>query len=340
MLEVDGQRWRLARTACTGVAQRATATSGAAGLVIGSGSSAAASSAACFSTRASVVARSRAGTGACAVTAARGLARARCLPITGTRLNQREQEPCAEGPLEPTTTPTTHHDAPSVNRYQPARPKKHQPGTLVIRYRSRYMVPSMGHVNGRMCWLCALLLSCAGTPPKQPPLARAACSPPGPRGSAAELRTPIGASEGPWIDAPEYCYARPGFDAGAFIRIHGRGSRQFARFRGCKSEPEGPDGCPVIDLDAFALVVSRKVSALSRTAGGAGMGVCSDVLAVPSARRDRAEFSTSVSDWQDADAAIRIVSGLLESWHIGDAYGLSVRGLTCAVEESKGSAPP
>ena len=80
-----------------------------------------ASAAARFSTRARVVARSRAGTGPSSVPAARGIGRAL---ITGTRLNEREHETRADSPFEPTNTSTTHHDAPSVNRRLASRPEK------------------------------------------------------------------------------------------------------------------------------------------------------------------------------------------------------------------------
>src|ERR1041385_3164263 len=97
-----------------------------------------------------------------------------------------------------------------------------------------------------------------------------------PLGSASELQTPIGDSHGVWIDAPEYCNVGHGRDGGAFIRVHGRGFRKFARFRGCKTAPSTQEACPEIDQDAFMLVVSDAVNAIAPSAGGAGLGVCSD----------------------------------------------------------------
>lgn len=154
-----------------------------------------------------------------------------------------------------------------------------------------------------------------------------------PLGSVAELRTPVGDRNGVWIDAPEYCNVGHGRDGGAFIRVHGRGFRKFARFRGCKTAPSTQDECAEIDQDAFMLVVSRAVGAIDRSAGGAGLGVCSDAYQPRSKWRGRDDFSTSVTRWQDADPAIQIVHRLLESWEIGDPYGVSVRGVDCAVEE-------
>jgi hypothetical protein len=135
-----------------------------------------------------------------------------------------------------------------------------------------------------------------------------------------------------WIDAPEFCNVGGGYEGGAYIRVHGRGVRRLVRFRGCKSA-QNRDECPEIDLDAFALVVSDAVRGISPTAGGAGVGICSDLFAPRAAWRGRLDFSTSITRWQDADAAIRIVHGLLDAWDIADSYGISVRALLCVVEE-------
>ena len=180
---------------------------------------------------------------------------------------------------------------------------------------------------------CAACAGYAVEPPRDSGRFAQPCGQRDPLGTAAELRTPVGANEGVWIDAPEYCNVGHGWEGGAFIRVHGRGFRKFVRFRGCKSEPRTQDECPEIDLDAFMLVVSGAVGDIGPMAGGAGLGVCSDALVPPSQWRGRVEFSTSVTRWQDADAAIQIVYGLLEAWKIGDSHGVSVRGFECAVEE-------
>ena len=189
----------------------------------------------------------------------------------------------------------------------------------------------------RNALLAALVcVACAGYPVKLPRESSHSARPCGqrdPLGNVAELKTPIGANDGAWIDAPEFCNVGHAWDGGAFIRVHGKGFRKFVRFRGCKTRPQMDTDCPEIDLDAFMLVVSSAVNRIGPMAGGAAIGVCSDSLVPQSQWRGRVEFSTSVTRWQDADGAIQIIHNLLEDWKIADSYAVSVRGFQCTVED-------
>jgi hypothetical protein len=180
--------------------------------------------------------------------------------------------------------------------------------------------------------LAACCCTCSPAPKSRSVAERPAnCGQVDPLGSAYELRTPIGRSDGVTIDAPEFCNEHHDWAGGAYIRVHGHGWRKFAIAHGCKEQPLDRATCPEIDVLAFADAVNEEMFRRLGTRG-AGVGVCSDIFVDRSKWRGRSDLSSSVTRWRDADEAVEVVDAMLRRWDIGDAYGVSARGIICALE--------
>ncbi|PTL85560.1 hypothetical protein [Vitiosangium sp. GDMCC 1.1324] len=158
----------------------------------------------------------------------------------------------------------------------------------------------------------------------------------GPLGSPAQLQTPVGASEGPSIDAPAQCYeSSSGMDRGAYIRIHGHGTRRLVmgsanRDRACVPPASAsPDVCPEVLADAVGQMIFGMLQERGIQVNGIGAGVCAQREAMRSQDVNDWNFSVGIMNWKDADTAIAIVDEVLRNLGIGDSFGISVRGIDC-----------
>lgn len=148
-------------------------------------------------------------------------------------------------------------------------------------------------------------------------------------GDPSQLTTPIGAADGPLIDAPLSCDDPSGTGPGAYIRVHGHGQRRFqmgsdAR-TSCPEPPATPTGC--IFADDFGRAVIARLGAQGIQTIGLGLGVCGDI----GGDYDAWNVSVSIHDWKHADAAIAAVDAELRARDAGHFFGISVRGIGCAV---------
>ncbi|WNG32532.1 hypothetical protein F0U61_02110 [Archangium violaceum] len=155
----------------------------------------------------------------------------------------------------------------------------------------------------------------------------------GPLGTRAQLTTPIGAAQGPRIDEPLACTkGGSGMDRGAYIRIHGNGTRRLvmetaAGEQICVPPPQAaPDVCPQVPADAVASEISKRLQARGINVNGMGAGVCAQPVGQDF---DTWNYSVGITDWKDADAAVAIVDEVLREWGIGHHFGISVRGIDC-----------
>lgn len=152
-------------------------------------------------------------------------------------------------------------------------------------------------------------------------------------GTREQLTTPIGATEGPRIDEPLECSkGSDGMDHGAYIRIHGHGTRRLV-MPGATSEqtcvpPRGAksDVCPEVSAHEVADEVKRRLQARGIVVNGTGAGVCAQPVGDDYESWD---YSVGITDWKDADAAVAIVDEVLRTWGIGDSFGISVWGMNC-----------
>lgn len=71
------------------------------------------------------------------------------------------------------------------------------------------------------------------------------------------------------------------------------------------------------------------MAARALAVNGVGLGVCGE--SVESLDFDAWRFSVGVTRRGDTDAAIQVVSGVLRRWGVGHHFGVSVRGIDCAV---------
>ncbi|WNG32534.1 hypothetical protein F0U61_02120 [Archangium violaceum] len=173
--------------------------------------------------------------------------------------------------------------------------------------------------------------SCA--PPDSPPAPSDPRLCNGPLGTRAQLTTPIGATEGPRIDEPLECSkGSNGMDKGAYIRIHGHGTRRIVMTNAAGEQtcvpPRGAksDVCPEVPAHEVADEIKKRLQARGIVVNGIGEGVC----AQPLGDDDEAwDYSVGITDWKDADAAVSIVDGVLREWGIGDYFGISVWGMSC-----------
>ncbi len=174
--------------------------------------------------------------------------------------------------------------------------------------------------------------SCA--PPDSPPRPSDPRLCDGPLGTRTQLTTPIGATEGPRIDEPRECSGSNGMDTGAYIRIHGQGTRRLV-MPGKSGEqtcvpPAGatPDVCPEVPPDRVADEIKKRLQARGIVVNGTGAGVC----ARPAGDDyDTWDYSVGITDWKDADAAVAIAHEVLQGWGIGHHFGISVWGLNCNI---------
>ncbi|QRK10708.1 hypothetical protein JQX13_11900 [Archangium violaceum] len=171
--------------------------------------------------------------------------------------------------------------------------------------------------------------SCASSGNRSP--ANPLCD--GPRGTRAQLQTPIGATEGPRIDEPLACTkGGSGMDRGAYIRVHGQGTRRLVMESAtgeqiCVPPPQAaPDVCPQVPADAVGAEVGRRLQARGIDVNGMGAGVCAQPVGQDF---DTWNYSVGITDWKDADAAVAIVDEVLREWGIGHYFGISVRGIDC-----------
>lgn len=151
-----------------------------------------------------------------------------------------------------------------------------------------------------------------------------------PSHDASWLRTPVGASEGPRIDAPISCDAdgervAPGV---RMIRVHGSGTRALADGTGaampepCRLPNSDRTLCP--EVPAAALYEALFATLREHEGIAFGIGGCFD-----SGRSTLGRMAAVVHDWRDADAAIRIVSDELTRWDVRDSFWVSVEPVLC-----------
>ncbi len=171
--------------------------------------------------------------------------------------------------------------------------------------------------------------ACASPPPVPvvdtvPP---AGCGQDGPRGDAALFTN----SRNVKIDPPKQC------GRGSYIRVYGQGSRRFAMGheaskRACSVAP-GPDApsdvCPEIFSDAFGRAVIQRLSLKGIQTTGLGLGACGRITG----GFDDWHMSVSVADWAHVEEAVLAVSDELHLWGAGHHFGVTVRGIPCAVPE-------
>jgi hypothetical protein len=121
-------------------------------------------------------------------------------------------------------------------------------------------------------------------------------------------------------------------DRGAYIRVHGHGTRRLvmgsaAGERACVPPPGAtPDVCPEVLADAVGAEVERRLKARGIDVNGIGAGVCAQPVGLDF---DTWNYSVGITDWKDADAAVAIVDEVLRTWGIGHHFGISVRGIDC-----------
>jgi hypothetical protein len=162
------------------------------------------------------------------------------------------------------------------------------------------------------------------------------CGQDGPLGTSDQLTIEPGAYSGPRIDPPEYCHCDgDGFSSGAYIRVHGSGTRRLVMAaegleRGACQEPppsNAPeDVCPVVTADAIFNAVFARLTSEGVPANGIGLGVCGRPEGFD---LDAWKDSVGVNDWKFADAAVRAVDEELKRWGAGGSLGVSVRGIDC-----------
>ena len=151
------------------------------------------------------------------------------------------------------------------------------------------------------------------------------------RGDRSQLTTPIGAETGPSIDAPKTCDEGADQGPGAYLRVHGHGQRRIEMGREalarCTEPPATPTGC--VFADDFGRAVIARLGAQGIQTIGLGLGVCGDARG----DYDAWNFSVSIQDWKHADAAIAAVDAELRARDVANHFGVSVRGIGCAVPE-------
>jgi hypothetical protein len=158
----------------------------------------------------------------------------------------------------------------------------------------------------------------------------------GPRGSRAQLKTPImDLTGGPRMDEPVECAEGSGDHHGAYLRVYGQGSRRIvmgseAEARACVPPPGAPpEVCPEVGAMRVAATVAGRLKARGIEINGIGAGVCAWTQGL---RYDSWRYSVGIVDWKDADAAVAVVHEVLQQWDIGDHFGISVRGMNCDAE--------
>lgn len=150
-------------------------------------------------------------------------------------------------------------------------------------------------------------------------------------GDRSQLTTPIGAAEGPAIDAPQTC-DDPGHNGpGTYIRVRGHGQRQIQMGReamaSCPEPPATPTGC--VFADDFGRAVIARLGAQGIRTIGLGLGACGRI----DGDYDAWNISVSILDWAHADAAIAAVDAELRERDVANHFGITVRGIGCAVPE-------
>jgi hypothetical protein len=174
--------------------------------------------------------------------------------------------------------------------------------------------------------------SCAPPDGPQMPSDPELCN--GPLGTRAQLTTPIGATVGPRIKEEPIECARgsSGMDKGAYIRIHGQGTRRLVMPSRSGAQtcvpPAGATSnvCPEVPADAVADEIRKRLQARGIVVNGTGSGVCAKPVGDDF---DTWDYSVGITDWKDADAAVAIVDEVLQGWGIGHHFGISVRGINC-----------
>jgi hypothetical protein len=145
------------------------------------------------------------------------------------------------------------------------------------------------------------------------------------RGDRSQMTTPIAAPAGPKIDAPEVCEDHGG--PGAYIRVHGHGTRPIEMGTVAKTRCTTGSGC--VFADDFGRAVIARLGQQRIDTIGLGLGVCGD----SGGDYDAWNVSISVLDWRHADAAIAAVDAELAAHDVSNSFGVSVRGIACSVPE-------
>ena len=96
----------------------------------------------------------------------------------------------------------------------------------------------------------------------------------------------------------------------------------------CSTLPNSDAECPTIFFDAFGAAVIAELERKGIKINGLGLGVGGD------SRSDSINgwhASIGVMNWAQVDVAIAIVAELLDRWGIASSFGVSVRGIDCAI---------
>jgi len=166
------------------------------------------------------------------------------------------------------------------------------------------------------------------------------CAQIGPRGERSQMKTEVGASQGPRIDTPKFCSDKTSLGTGAYIRVYGAGKRRFSMGHepieaGCVSAPPpnaGPEVCAEVSADAFGMAITKRLKARGIETTGLGLGICGNA----SSDYDAWNMSISVRDWSAVDATIEAVDEELRLWGVGHFFGVSVRGIDCSIPIEEG----
>jgi hypothetical protein len=189
----------------------------------------------------------------------------------------------------------------------------------------------MRAMTSRLLSIVLLAAGCASTPEPETktddtPPPQPACEDKGPAGTPDMFKNAGGVK----IDAPKAC------EDGTYIRVYGAGKRRIAmaqegKPRGCEQAPL-PDAaeteCPEIFADAFGRDVTARLANRGVKTTGLGLGACGSMQGT---ELDSWNFSISVADWAQADLAVTAVSEELSRWGAGHHFGVTIRGIPCAV---------
>lgn len=155
----------------------------------------------------------------------------------------------------------------------------------------------------------------------------------GPLHDRAWLRTPIGATSGVSIDAPEACPGRPSSSI-RMIRVHGHGARGVIGARGggwrdrttgaspaCALPGSSRVDCPEVPAAALLQTLGRAISARQMHFG---IGGCFSAT-----ENGLENWAVIIHDWRSADEAIRIVQAELDRWDLNVTLRVSVEPMLC-----------
>lgn len=175
--------------------------------------------------------------------------------------------------------------------------------------------------------LACLLAACAGPAP-------CASHDNSPRGEQTAYTRSSGGEIGSVHVAPlqlcehDWAYIRIERESGARRLGIARSSGGFDE--GCASLPDAPDDpaqCPVIGVLTILEAAREALAAEGIETSGDGAGPCT----TPGDEYATWNVSIGVLDWAEADRAVEVMAGLLETYDLAGYVGVAVRGIDCGV---------